>query len=117
MKSLRILLTPLVASVLICNSALADEMRLEQRITDLENRVTALERLLEETNAKDRWKDPILWRRIKREMSSDDIQKLLGKPARIEQQIFTSWYYHPSSKLHSYVWFDEGKVLGWEVPD
>lgn len=116
---MKLLRTPiaLLASVLICSSASADEMVLKQRVTDLESRVSALEQLLEDVSAKDRWKDPVLWQRIKKEMSSNDIEKLLGKPTRIEQQIFASWYYHPTSKLHSYIWFDEGKVLGWEAPN
>ncbi|RLJ20276.1 hypothetical protein DJ030_07140 [bacterium endosymbiont of Escarpia laminata] len=116
MNSLKTLIVA-VASVLICNPVLADERVLKQRISDLENRVTALEQLMEETGSKDRWKDLILWQRIKKEMSSDDTRKLLGKPGRVEEQIFTTWYYHPTSKLHSYVWFDEGKVLGWEAPN
>ena len=102
---------------LICGTAQADESTLLQRIVDLEKRVTSLEQALEEVSSKDRWKDPILWQRIKKEMSTGDMRKLLGQPARVEEQIFTTWYYHPSSKLHSYVWFDEGKVLGWKAPD
>ncbi|MBL3589367.1 MAG: hypothetical protein JMN24_06175 [gamma proteobacterium endosymbiont of Lamellibrachia anaximandri] len=111
-------LTAMVAAVLICTlPVFADESSLQQRVTDLEKRVATIEQLLEETNAKGRWKDPVIWRRIKKEMSSDEVQRLLGKPGRVEEQIFTTWYYHPSSKLHSFVWFDEGKVLGWEAPE
>ena len=107
----------LLGSLLICNAALADDMPLKQRVAELEKRVDMLEQMLEELNAKGNWKDPILWQRIKKEMTTDDIRKLLGKPARVEEQIFTTWYYHPTSKLHSFVWFDEGMVLGWEAPD
>ncbi|OOZ41531.1 hypothetical protein BOW53_03205 [Solemya pervernicosa gill symbiont] len=107
----------LFSTALICSTAWADESALAQRVIDLENRVTTLEMLLEETNTKDRWKDPILWQRIKKEMSSNEIRKLLGKPARVEEAIFVTWYYHQTSKLHSYIWFDEGKVLGWEITE
>ena len=106
----------LLSCVVICSAAAADDATLIQRVTDLESRVSALEQLLEKVDTKDRWKDTILWQRIKQEMSSGDIQKLLGKSSRIEEKIFVTWYYHPTSKLHSYVWFDEGKVLGWEAP-
>ena len=92
----------------------ADEVALEQRVIQLEARVDKLERLLDERFADDRWKDGILWSRIRTGMSESDIQKLLGKPARKEKAIFTTWYYHKTSKDHAYVWFDEGKVLGWE---
>ena len=47
-------------------------------------------------------------------MSETDVRKLLGNPARKEEAIFPTWYYHKTSKDHSHVWFDEGKVLGWE---
>ena len=92
----------------------ADDIAIEQRIVELEARVEKLERLLDEKFADDRWKDPILWSRIRKNMSETDIRKLLGKPARVEDHIFTTWYYHKTSKDHSHVWFDEGKVLGWE---
>ena len=94
----------------------ADETLLKQRITELERRVANLEQRLEKIDADDRWKDPILWRRIKKGMDQDQITRLLGEPARVEAQIFATWYYHPTSKRHSFVWFDEGKVLGWEAP-
>ena len=92
----------------------AGEADQERRIAELEARVAKLEKLYEEKNSEFRWKDPILWSRITRSMTQDDIRKLLGKPTRVEEAIFTTWYYHPTSKLHSHVWFDEGEVLGWE---
>ena len=92
----------------------ADDAVLEKRVVELEARVEKLERLLDERFADDRWKDGILWSRIRAGMSEDDVRKLLGKPARKEKAIFTTWYYHKTSKDHAYVWFDEGKVLGWE---
>jgi hypothetical protein len=95
----------------------ADDIAVEQRIIELEARVEKLERLLDEKSADDRWKEPILWSRIRTGMSEEDIRKLLGKPARKEKAIFTTWYYHKTSKDHAHVWFDEGKVLGWEGLD
>jgi hypothetical protein len=96
---------------------MADESKQDQRIADLEKRVTELELRLEEINADDRWKDPAIWVSLKKEMSSKEVRKILGKPARVEEAIFTTWYYHATSRLHSFVWFDEDKVLGWEAPD
>ena len=103
--------------LLFSNQASADDASLQQRVTELENRVQKLEQLLEEKFADDRWKEPILWSRIRPGMSDTDVHKLLGKPARIEKTIFTTWYYHKTSKDHSHVWFDDGKVLGWEGLD
>ena len=96
------------------NQAQADDAALEQRVAELESRVQKLEKLLGEKFADDRWKEPILWSRIRLGMGYEDVRKLLGKPARVEQSIFTTWYYHKTSTDHSHVWFDEGKVLGWE---
>lgn len=104
----------LTVLLIASNHALADDASLEQRVVELESRMQKLERLLDEKFADDRWREPILWRRIRPGMSEEDVRKLLGKPARVEERIFTTWYYHETSKLHSYVWFDEGKVLGWE---
>lgn len=92
----------------------ADVSSLQQQVTELKSRVEKLEKLLDEKFADDRWRDSILWSRLKPGMGYEDVRKLLGKPARVEEAIFTTWYYHKTSKLHSHVWFDEGKVLGWE---
>ena len=98
----------------LSGQAQAADVVLEKRIIELEARVEKLERLLDEKFADDRWRDPVLWSRIRMGMSETDVRKLLGKPAKKEEAIFTTWYYHKTSKDHSHVWFDEGKVLGWE---
>ena len=95
----------------------ADNAALEQRVAELEHAVQQMQRLLDEKFADDRWKEPILWSRIRPGMTESDVRKLLGKPTRIEQAIFTTWYYHETSRDHSHVWFDEGKVLGFEGLD
>jgi hypothetical protein len=106
---------PVVACLLLSSyPATGSDTDLTQRLNELERRVLKLEQSLEEQNADSRWKDPVLWRRISIGMSEAEIRKLLGTPARIEKAVFTTWYYHPTSKLHSHVWFDEGKVLGWQ---
>ncbi len=95
----------------------AENAALEKRVADLEARLLQVEALLDAKFSDDRWKDPVLWSRIRAGMSENDVRKLLGKPARIEQAIFTTWYYHKTSIDHSHVWFDEGQVLGWEGLD
>lgn len=104
-------------SILLASSSqvLADDVAsLKQQVSELEQRVQKLEKLLDEKLSDERWREPILWSRIQPGMTYEDIRKLLGKPARVEEAIFTTWYYHETSKLHSHVWFDEGKVLGFE---
>ena len=101
----------------LCFSANAAESTLLERINQLEARVSQLEQQLAEKSSSDRWKEPVYWKRLKKEMPMREVELILGKPKRTEEQIFTTWYYHHSSKLHSYIWFDEGKVLNWELPD
>ena len=95
----------------------ASEASLQKQIDDLTKRIVVLEKEVIALSGRENWKDPVYWQKLKKEMKQADVIKLLGKPARIEEQIFTTWYYHGSSKLHSFIWFDEGKVLGWELPD
>lgn len=90
---------------------------LQQRVHKLEQQLLKLQQTVAALNDKDSWKDPRTWMNIKKEMTDFEVKKILGSPARVEQQIFTTWYYHQSTKLHSYVWFDDGRVLGWKLPE
>ena len=106
---------------ILCISPLSvganDTSSLQQQIDQLTQRVEQLKQQIKSMEQTDRWRDPVYWQRIKKGMTEQAIEKLLGKPARIENRIFTTWYYHQTSKIHSYIWFDEGSVLGWELPD
>ena len=111
----RCFLIPLIIfSVSLPASASEDE--LQKQIDALSQRVEQLEQVVRGLSSEDNWKDSAYWSRLKREMDEHEVRKILGNPSRIEESIFTTWYYHASSKLHSFVWFDEGKVLGWEAP-
>jgi len=110
------LITILLTSTISTASEISSESAILKRISALEERLSVLEKRVENTEGKDRWRDNILWKRLKVEMPIEEVEKLLGKAGRIENQIFTSWYFHPTSKLHSFVWFDEGILLGWEAP-
>ena len=109
--------TVLTGLLLACQSTAAEDSTLEQRVTGLEQRVKQLEQLLREKDADDRWREGVLWSRLRKDMDESDVRKLLGTPARVEEAIFTTWYYHKTSTLQAYVWFDEGKVLGWKGLD
>ena len=114
-SSKAVLLVAMCISMITSGLARADEISsLRKQVSELENRVQKLEKLLDEKFADDRWRDGVLWSRLKRGMDYEDVRKLLGKPARVEEAIFTTWFYHDTSRLHSHVWFDEGKVLGFE---
>lgn len=90
---------------------------LSQRVNELEKRVQELEWQMREITDKERWKKPATWSRLKKGMPANDVRTLLGIPARTEQRVFTTWYYHATSKLHSFVWFDDDRVLGWTAPE
>lgn len=111
---------PLIALCILVSASpflSASEASLQKQIDALTKRVVALEKEVLALSGRENWKDPVYWSKLSKEMPAADVIKLLGRPARIEEQIFTTWYYHKSSKLHSFIWFDEGKVLGWELPD
>ena len=107
----------LLCSLTPFTSSATTEAQLLERLTILEHRVTTLEQQLGTQSTPSRWKNQDLWFSIQKEMSKKAVDSLLGKPGRIEENIFTTWYYHPTSKLHSFVWFDEGVVLGWTGPE
>ena len=109
-------LSSLLVFLQLSGTVLADEASLQKQLTELTRRVEVLEAEVRQLGGKDSWKDPVYWQQLKRDMLDRDVIKILGKPARIDEQIFTTWYYHQTSRLHSYIWFDEGKVLGWEMP-
>lgn len=116
MKLLRLLIALLII-ILSSSSLSAGDASLQLQIDELSKRVAELEQSVHKLSGKDNWKDSGYWKKLKKDMLAMDVEKLLGKPARIEEQIFKTWYYHQTSRLHSYIWFDDGKVLGWEMPE
>ena len=110
-------LVVLTITLILCSSVAGDEKSLEQRFAELETRIAALEAQLNVTEQiEEPWKNSAIWQSIQNGMSEAEVEKLLGEPSRIVHRVFTTWYYHPKSELHAFVWFDEGKVLGWEPP-
>ena len=105
---------PALLSLTLAPTATAASI--EERLQQLEQRVTELETAIDVEQSRNRWKESIFWLRLKKDMSQRDVRQILGTPGRIEEQIFTPCYYHPTSKIHSFVWFDEDKVLGWTAP-
>ncbi|MBF0264483.1 MAG: hypothetical protein HQL46_04365 [Gammaproteobacteria bacterium] len=111
-----------IVSVLFCCwflSANAESLTIQDlanKLDILEKKIERLEKQLSSAKNNEDWKDPILWLQIKKDMTTSEIAKLMGSPAKIEEAIFVTWYYHRTSKLHSFIWFDEGKVLGWKAP-
>jgi hypothetical protein len=106
-----------IASFWLPAITMAAEAELQKQIDLLTTRVEMLEQLVSSLSGSNNWKDPLYWSKLKRDMPEMDVVKIMGKADRIEEQVFTTWYYHPTSRMHSFIWFDDGKVLGWKLPD
>ena len=92
---------------------------LEQRVSDLENRVTAIEEALSETEtigiSDKRWQEVEIWRQLRVGMSEKQVQELLGRPLRVNGGAMARWYYS-EHRFHSYVVFQSGKLFSWTEP-
>ena len=89
---------------------------LEQRVSELENRVTLIEETLSGTDTIDtpdrRWQEIENWRQLREGMSEDQVQELLGQPIRIDGGGLTIWYYSRGGSVH----FNRGRVNRWFEP-
>ena len=77
---------------------------LERTTTDLERRVRELEALIRSEPSRDlsvpaspKWQDLQNWRRLRLQMTMDEVRALLGEPERVDANQFrTGWYWdHP----------------------
>jgi len=89
---------------------------LEQRVSDLENRVALIEETLSNTDTIDttdresQYREN--WRQLREGMSQDNVQELLGRPHRIDGGSLTIWYYPMGGRVH----FTRGRVNSWSEP-
>ena len=96
---------------------------LERRSADLEQRVRELEAVMKVEPSRDlpvptsaKWRDLQNWRRLRREMTMDEVRALLGEPERVEAGGLTYWYWddYPAGPR---VYFDSrSKLQGWSEP-
>lgn len=98
-------------------------LRLRQRITELENRIKALENfylIFEESQdvqagTVEGWQNKKNWRRLETGMTKDQVQSILGKPIKTIKGVRTLWYY--PNIYRGYVSFDEnGRLIVWSEP-
>ena len=89
------------------------------RIDELEKRVAALENLLKATPARrpaaDAASNPAdiaNWRRLRENMSMEDVRSLLGEPEKIDGGSVAVWYYPRSGR----VMFFSGRLNQWQEP-
>ncbi len=112
--------------VLLLNSSSFSQQstidKLERRVAALERRVASLEEKMSSTPSQtiqysEKWKDRSLWRKLRNDMSMEQVESLLGIPKKISGSgNFTHWYYSTET-WKSYVSFYKGLVDGWKEPD
>lgn len=120
--------TPMIFFFLItlafsANAQEATIEQLNQKIEQLENRVSILESIIANSNKKKSKQANVTavapklqsWRKLKKNMTFDDVIDILGEPLRINSGGFTYWYYSKDIS-HSYVSFYQDVVDGWEEP-
>lgn len=120
--------TPMIFFFLItlafsANAQEATIEQLNQKIEQLENRVSILESIIANSNKKKSKQANVTavapklqsWRKLKKNMTFDDVIDILGEPLRIRSGSITKWYYSKDIS-HSYVSFYQDVVDGWEEP-
>ncbi len=121
--------TPMIFFFLItlafsANAQEATIEQLNQKIEQLENRVSILESIIANSNKKKSKQANVTavapklqsWRKLKKNMTFDDVIDILGEPLRINSGGVTNWYYSKDIS-HSYVSFIRDLVYGWEEPE
>lgn len=121
--------TPMIFFFLItlafsANAQEATIEQLNQKIEQLENRVSILESIIANSNKKKSKQANVTavapklqsWRKLKKNMTFDDVIDILGEPLRIRSGGSTYWYYSKDIS-HSYVSFYQDVVDGWEEPE
>lgn len=121
--------TPMIFFFLItlafsANAQEATIEQLNQKIEQLENRVSILESIIANSNKKKSKQANVTavapklqsWRKLKKNMTFDDVIDILGEPLRINSGSITYWYYSKDIS-HSYVSFIRDLVYGWEEPE
>ncbi len=93
--------------------------KLEKEIQELKLRVSKLESLLsnpskaqEPVTSSEGWKSILNWRMLTTDMSTSDVQKILGAPHRVDGGVIAHWYYQNGGE----VTFFDGKVHRWREP-
>ena len=92
---------------------------LERTTTELERRVRELEALIRSepsralpVPASPKWRDLQNWRRLRLQMTMDQVRALLGEPERVDVIVFTFWKWD-NAEVH----FDtEDRLAGWSEP-
>jgi len=100
-----------------------ENLKLKQKIAELENRVEYLETLLKvyqgpldtKNDPGYGWENTKNWRKLEVGMTESQVLSILGEPVKLIKGVRTLWYY--PSIYRGYVSFDEkGNLIGWMEP-
>ncbi len=92
---------------------------LEKEIQELKLRLSKLESLLSNPSkaqklvtSSEGWKSIMNWRKLTTDMSTSDVQEILGEPHRVDGGTIATWYYQNGGV----VTFMRGKAFQWNEP-
>ena len=92
------------------------DSNIEQRVSDLENRVALLEENLSESDTIDSsgkgYQYRENWRQLREGMSQDKVKELLGTAQRVDGGSLTIWHYSMGGRIM----FRRGRVHSWHEP-
>lgn len=93
--------------------------RLEKELQQLKARVSKLDgedakssNTQETVSQYQGWKSLSNWRKLANDMTTSDVQKLLGEPDRVNGGKIATWYYQHGGAIT----FMDGKVYQWTEP-
>lgn len=94
---------------------------LEMQVSDLNSRILQLEKQLSDCanvntpSIQNVPADKAAWRKLKKDMSKDQVKQLLGEPVTIHRfDSFEVWNYNKYSNVQ---FDDDGNVTGWREPE
>jgi len=88
---------------------------LEKEVQELKLRLTNLETPQggsKPVASNEGWKFFANWRLLKKQMSYEEVRAILGEPERIEDRVFTNWFYSNRGSVTFY----NDKLEGWYEP-
>ena len=118
----KIIIIGILSFVVVFNSYANDSERidqLEKEVQETKLRLSKIESLLsnpskaqEPVTSGEGWKSVKNWRKLTNEMSTSDVQKILGEPERLDSGTVAHWYYQNGGEVN----FINGKVFQWHEP-
>lgn len=121
---------PTVLTVPANTYAQESRLSLEKRVSELEKLVQQLQQRVEQLEARllaaptkaprvagsGNWRDKAAWRKLRKEMTMDEVTAILGDPEKVDSGgILTHWYwdYPRGPKV---IFNDSSLVWGWAEP-